>query len=738
VTWTLLIGIVVVLGLAVGAMLAKRTEELATRATVRGMAAARERGTAQARLQYPHVDLSRCLGCATCVAACPEEGVLDMSHGQAVVVHGARCVGHGRCADECPTGAIVVRLGDISDRRDIPVLTEGLEAHGVRGLFLAGEVTGFALIRTAIEHGRAVASEVARRLQGERKSDGLDLCIVGAGPAGIACSLEAKSQGLSFVLLDQEELGGTVAKYPRRKLVMTQPVELPLVGRLAKTSYSKEELLEMWHDLAQEHELPLRPGVKLRGLKRGASGDFVVETDAGEIGARNVCLALGRRGTPRKLGVPGEGRSKVAYSLIDACSYQGRRVLVVGGGDSAIEAALGLAEQPGNRVTLSYRRDSFSRIRPRNEQRIVDARRDGSVEVLFESQVVAIEEGSVLLNVREDGDCGGGARMLENDEVFVMIGGEPPFPLLESCGVTFDPSLREEPETLDSGRGSLVGPLATALTGALLALAFVVVFRDYYALDALERARHGLDPWLRSSGKLGLPIGIGAAVFVLANLTYLLRRSGRIGQRFGKLSTWMSTHVVTGVLALVFALLHAAMQPGHTVGGHALLGLCVLVTTGAIGRWFYSFVPRAANGRELALVEVQGRLASLAGDWDRANPDFANRLRAEIERLIGGRTWSGSFLARLAELLRARRRVRRVVAELVLDARKAGLAPEHIAELRRLSAEAQRAALTAAHYEDVRGLLATWRYLHRWVALLMVLLVTAHIVTALRYSGVFR
>jgi thioredoxin reductase len=735
VSWSILIGIVLALGLAVGAALQRRHVERRTRETVRGMASARERGTAQARLQYPHVDLARCLGCGTCVAACPEDGVLAMSHGQAVVVHGARCVGHGRCAEECPTGAIAVRLGDISDRRDIPVLTEGLEADGVPGLFLAGEVTGFALIRTAIEHGRAVAAEVARRVQGREAGGMVDLCIVGAGPAGIACSLEAKARGLDFVMVDQEELGGTVAKYPRRKLVMTQPVELPLLGRLKRTSYTKEELMELWHDVAKQHALPLRGGVRMKGLVRDGAG-FRVDTDAGAIPARNVCLALGRRGTPRKLGVPGEELSKVAYSLLDACSYQGRRVLVVGGGDSAVEAALGLAEQPGNRVTLSYRKDGFSRLRPRNEERVREAQRAGEVRVLFQSQVARIDADSVTLHVAGEAACEG--LLLENDEVFVLIGGEPPFPLLESCGVSFDPALRAAPETLESGRGSLVGPLGVALLGALVALVGVAALSDYYGLDAHARARHGLDPWLRSSGRVGLPLGIGAACLVLANLAYLLRRSGRIGTRCGALSTWMTTHVVTGILALVTAILHAAMAPGHTVGGHALLGLCVLVTTGAIGRWFYSFVPRAANGRELALVEVQGRLAALAGEWDRANPEFATRVRGEIDRLIGGSAWRGSFLTRLGELLRARRRVRAVVLGLVRDARAAGLAEEHVAELRRLSTEAQRAALTAAHYEDVRGLLASWRYLHRWFALLMVLLLAAHVVTALRYAEVFR
>jgi len=733
-SWTILIGLVITLALAV-LIGARRRIELASMARhVDELATAREKGSRQARLQYPHVDLSRCLGCGTCIQACPENGVLELIHGQAIVVHGARCVGHGVCARECPTGAIQVTLGDLENRRDIPSLSESFEAVNTRGLFLGGEVTGYALIRTALQHGVTIADEVARRLgdvtRGPR--DVLDLCVVGAGPAGLACSLQAKSRGLHFMTLDQDTLGGTVAKYPRRKLVMTQPVELPLYGKLNKLSYEKEELIDLWNRVAKEQDLPIHTGVRLDGVKRRTDGTFEVQTSSGVLITKNVCLALGRRGTPRKLEVPGEDLPKVAYSLIDAQSYEDRRILVVGGGDSAVEAALGLSHQPGNEVTLSYRKEAFFRIKAKNEEGLSEAVQKGSLRVLFESQVTRIEELGVELRVGTNGSTETVA--LDNDDVFVMVGGIPPFRVLEESGVSFDPADRPTQALLaDRGTG-IFRALVIAFGLALCASLWIAAFSDYYRLPSGARPDSRWHQMLSPSGTVGLAFGVTAAALILANLSYLLRRIQRIPLRFGSLRVWMTSHVVTGILALLFALIHSAMAIKDTVGGHALLGLAVLVITGAIGRYFYSYVPRAANGRELALDEVKGELTSLSAEWDREHRAFGETVRAQIQELVAEGRWSGSYLTRVASLARAQLRLRRLIKGLRKTGAAEGIPPDQLQRIMGLAKRAQRTALITAHFEDVRTLLATWRYLHRWVALLMVLLVGVHVFVALKFG----
>ena len=734
-TWTLLAGIVAALGVAILVVLQRRRELAGMDRARRERDHARERGSARARLQFPHVDLARCLGCGTCVRACPEEGVLELLHGQAVVVHGARCVGHGRCAAECPTGAISVRLGDIERRRDIPVLSAELEAPGQPGLFLAGEVTGYALVRTAIAHGSAVAAEVARRVRaanGSRAEDVLDLAIVGAGPAGLACSLEARARGLAFVTFDQEGLGGTVARYPRRKLVMTQPVDLPLAGRLSRTSYSKEELIELWQRLAREHDLPIREGERYVGLARRADGVFEVATEKSRVLARHVCLALGRRGTPRKLGVPGEELPKVAYGLVDAESFTGRRILVVGGGDSAIEAAMGLADQPGNEVALSYRKHAFFRLKARNEARLAETVAAGRLSVLYKSQVKRIEPDTVELELEDDGGAPRTLR-LGNDDVFVMAGGEPPFPLLEAAGVSFDPADRPPPEAIAQGTG-LLPALAFALVAALAVLAWTLAQLDYYALPLDRRPDSDRHELLRPAAGVGLACGIAGVTLVLANLAYLLRRSPRVPLALGSLRRWMTAHVATGVLALLFVLVHAAMAPRDTVGGHAFAALAVLVGTGAVGRYLYSAVPRAANGRELLLDEVRAEITRLAAEWDRTDRAFGQRVRAAIDHVAGTQHFGRSFPVRFVALVRSRRALRRTLAGLAREARAEGLAEDQLEVLFALARRAAGAALMATHYEDLRALLGTWRWVHRWVALLMVLLVAAHVATALRFA----
>ncbi len=383
--------------------------------------------------QFPHVDASMCVGCGACVNACPEGDVLGIVGGTATVINGLRCVGHGRCEEACPVGAITVGLGDLRSRADMPQVDEWNETD-TPGLFLAGEVRGLALVRNAVGQGRRVVERIAQRHRGAPAADGVvDVLVVGAGPAGLTAALACAERGLSHRVLEQEpDLGGSLLHYPRRKMVLLQPVDLPLHGRIESEELQKEHLLELMDGLVKEHRLDVRFGAKVAGVVRLPDGTFEVTGVAGEVHrARFVILALGRRGTPRKLGVPGEALPKVAYRLIDAESYRGQKVLVVGGGDSAVEAAVGLASQAGNEVVLSYRRDKLVRIKKKNEDRLAPLLASGRVTPLFGSQVVEIRPDSVRLQVGDD------VRELPNDYVFVFAGGEPPFEFLKQCGVRF-------------------------------------------------------------------------------------------------------------------------------------------------------------------------------------------------------------------------------------------------------------------------------------------------------------
>ncbi len=384
------------------------------------------------RAQHPHIDISKCIGCGACAEVCPEGDVLAVVAGKAAIVNGHKCIGHGLCAEACPVEAITIVMADPSIASDLPALTAEYETN-VPNLFIIGELGGLALIKNAVNQGRACIDTIDRRLNragGRQPAPGVfDVCIVGAGPGGIAASLRAIENKLSYVTLEQDEFGGTVAKFPRQKLVMTSPVEFPGYGKFNKLEISKEELLAFWGKLGKRSDLKVRTSEKVDSVTRGPDGRFMIVTSKGECRARTVVLALGRRGTPRKLGVKGEHLSKVMYSLIEAEAYTGNRILVIGGGDSAVEAAMGLALQKGNTVTLSYRKESFARIKERNAQRIKECIRKGTVRVLFNSTPIEIGPAAVVLEVD------GRAREIPNDYTFVFAGGTSPNEFLEKCGV---------------------------------------------------------------------------------------------------------------------------------------------------------------------------------------------------------------------------------------------------------------------------------------------------------------
>jgi len=386
------------------------------------------------KAQHPHIDNAYCIGCATCTTVCPEGDVLDMLGGKAVIVNGYKCIGHSLCADACPVGAITMVMASPSMGGDMPTLTAEFETT-VPNLFIVGELGGLALIKNAVNQGRecvdVILNRFAARGTARTVQDVHDILVIGAGPAGIAASLRAIQHKLKYLTLERDEIGGTVAKYPRQKLVMTSPVEFPMYGKFKKTELSKENLLAFWDKVLHRADFKVRTGQKVEDIKRGADGIFTVKTQDSEYRSHAVILALGRTGTPRKLGVPGEELPKVMYRLIEADHYVNKKILVVGGGDSAVEAAMGLAHQVGNKVTLTYRGAQFSRIKERNSQRIAECMKSGKVEVLFNSNPVEFKEQSVLV------DVAGTQREIPNDYAWIFAGGTPPNDFLKKIGVGF-------------------------------------------------------------------------------------------------------------------------------------------------------------------------------------------------------------------------------------------------------------------------------------------------------------
>ncbi len=378
---------------------------------------------------HPKIDPNRCIATGACVQACPEGEILGLINGRAELVSPTRCIGHGACQAACPVDAIALVFGTERRGVEIPHVKETFETN-VSGLYIAGELGGMGLIRNAVAQGKEAVEYISHTLS-RRDPAVYDVAIVGAGPAGLAATLQAEKVHLRYITLDQDDIGGTVLTYPRQKLVMTQPMDLPLYGRCGFREIRKEELLGLWQDVIQTSGIEIHTHEKVENVER-QNGYFRIVSARGEYLAQRVLLAIGRRGSPRKLGVPGERSSKVAYKLIEPEQYKRRKLLVVGGGDSAVEAALALGEQAGTEVTLSYRRGAFSRIKEQNRQRLERATEAGWLRVLYESNVLEIRPDSVVLQQR------GSDIVLANDYVFVFIGGELPTAFLKKLGVQIE------------------------------------------------------------------------------------------------------------------------------------------------------------------------------------------------------------------------------------------------------------------------------------------------------------
>jgi thioredoxin reductase len=361
------------------------------------------------------------------VRACPEK-TLGIVKGKAHMVNPTVCIGHGACAAACPVEAIKLVFGTARRGIEIPYVKPNFETN-VPGIFIAGELCGMGLIRKAAEQGRQAIETIS---QNRAQNGELDVVIVGAGPAGLASTLGAMQNKLRFITLEQEDsLGGSVYHYPRNKIISIAPVVLPIIGQVPLGEISKESLLEFWQGIVRRVDMPISFGECVHKIAL-VEGGYVVTTARGQYRSRSVLLAIGRRGSPRKLGVPGEELPKVLYSLLDPQQYRGNRMLVVGGGDSAVEAALALAAEAGTRVTLSYRSEAFGRIKTKNRERLGQMEGNPQLEVLLRSSVTRIEATCAVL------ERGGEAIRLENDWVIVCAGGVLPTPMLKEIGVAVE------------------------------------------------------------------------------------------------------------------------------------------------------------------------------------------------------------------------------------------------------------------------------------------------------------
>lgn len=408
----------------IGASLHLRTIQKRSGRHAEALQEAQAAGLTEPPSLHPVVDLSVCIGSGACVRACPEKA-LGIINGKGVLVNPSHCIGHGACAPACPVGAIKLVFGTAKRGIDIPQVSPEFETN-VPGIFIAGELGGMGLIRNAVRQGTHAIGTIAKRPRGTAD---FDVIIVGAGPAGISASLAAQHSNLRYLTIEQEDsLGGTTYHYPRNKLVMTAPMKLPLIGEIKLREVSKEELMEIWKGALDRTKLKINFSERMEEIQPEGDG-FVLKTNRASYRTANILLAIGRRGTPRKLGAKGEDQPKVVYRLIDPEQYRGKRVLVVGGGDSALEAALDVSAEPGTTVHLAYRGKAFDRVKPKNRTRLEEAVAAERIRLLMETTVPEITSDAVVLKTGE------AHSQLGNDAIIVCAGGELPTPMLKKIGI---------------------------------------------------------------------------------------------------------------------------------------------------------------------------------------------------------------------------------------------------------------------------------------------------------------
>lgn len=403
---------------------------------------AQSRGLNEPVSLHPRIDPGRCIGSGACVKACPEHHVIGLVNNKAVLINATACIGHGACEASCPMESIDLVFGTSKRGVDLPRVRPSFETN-VPGLYIAGELGGMGLIRNAVTQGRQAAQSAARSLRENALPDAgrpagtlVDLLIVGAGPAGISAALQGQQDGLLTRVLDQGSPGGTILTYPRRKLVMTQPMCLPGEAPLKVRQIRKEDLLGIVNEVLERRKPEILCGRQVVEI-HSSDGHFQVRArladgQVEEHLARRLLLAIGRRGVPRRMGVPGEDQSFLSYQLQEPEAYAGEACVVVGGGDSAIEGTLRLAEAGAASVDLVHRGEHFNRAKGLNQDALADAEAMGLVRVHRQASPLEVEREGLRIATPQ------GEMRLLADLILVQIGGELPVGLLKQAGILID------------------------------------------------------------------------------------------------------------------------------------------------------------------------------------------------------------------------------------------------------------------------------------------------------------
>jgi len=684
------------------------------------------KGANQARSLHPVIDPDVCIGSLSCLKSCPEGDILGVVGGAARLVHADHCIGHGRCAAECPVGAIKLVFGSAERGVDLPEVDAFFESSRP-GVHVVGELGGMGLIKNAIVQGLQVSERLAELVQPR----GAPVAVVGAGPAGLATALGLKARRVPYRLLEQGTVGGSVAHYPRRKVAMTETVDLPLFGRFGKRLITKEELLETWERLIAKTGLEVNQGVKVTGIV-GADGRFTVETEKGSLAASKVVLAIGRRGTPRKLGVPGEEQPKVVYGLTDPEQYAGAKVLVVGGGDAALESAIQLAEESDAAVAISYRGAEFARCRDANRKKVDALAATRRLRTLLSSQVREVRRSEVVL------EAGGRTGTLPNDFVIVNVGGELPLEFLAKVGVSMRRYHGEAPGAHEHGddaktarrRLGLAREQAERRRRRVLRTLYVVagvsvlgflawVGREYYPLARADRLRSPLHPSLKSAGPWGHGVGIAATLFMLSNFLYALRKHWKRLDRLGSIKGWLGFHVFVGFMSPLVIAFHAAFQSNNLLATGTAAALAVVVSTGIVGRFIYSVVP-SERGKAEELEDLLGRFERIRDDLaggSTAGP-AASRLVSRVAAPVKAGSFALLFLALPLEAIAIRLRL--LALPRFADRQRRRVFREELLALNRLRWQIR-------FYASLKRLLRGWRVFHATLAVFLVLAIAAHI-----------